>query len=104
MPILAHLVAGVAAFAFLSTMGYGFAQRLAFRDGQLRLIGTIKLVGLLMVLPFAVALFANAALGIDGAHPLEWLPYVVSVLAFLGLLRSRGIDTKRWFGFDGNLG
>ena len=96
--MLVHLASAIAALALLGTVGYGLARRLAFRDGRLRFVGTLKLAALLMLLPFAVALGIGSVLGLDVDPVMAWLPYLFTMLAFFGVMKSRGVDASRPFG------
>ena len=91
MPIVAHVLAAGAAASLLSGAGYGTIRRIAFPTDRLAIGGLAALAVLLVWVPFALALAVNAALGLDGTHPMEWLPYAVTTSALFTTLRARGV-------------
>ncbi len=91
MLIFAHVLAAGAAASFLSTAGYDFIRRIAFPADRLAIGGLATLAVLAVLVPFALALAVNAALGLDGTHPMEWLPYAVTTSSLFSTLRARGV-------------
>ena len=89
MPTLIHLLAAALALGFFSTVGYGFVRRLAVRDGSLSLVGIAIAAVLLMLPPFALATLVNGAFGWEATGPAEWLPYLLTALAFFRLVDEK---------------